>query len=53
MNKKITTIEELAVMIESWFRKIHMHFDRLDAIFDKMDAERETIRKEDLSSPKK
>lgn len=52
-RKKITTLEELAVIIEDWFRKMHKHFDRLDAIFHKLEIGEENIRKEDLSSQKK
>ena len=39
MNKKITTIEELVVIIEAGFQMMNKHFDRLDAIFDRMEEE--------------
>lgn len=39
MNKKIITIEDLAVLIEKWFRVINERFDRMDAIFERMETE--------------
>ncbi len=38
MNKKITTIEDLAVIIEEWFQTINKHFDRIDVILDGLEV---------------
>jgi chromosome segregation ATPase len=38
MNKKITTIEDLAVMIEGEFRGIEKRFDMLEVRMDKLET---------------
>jgi predicted nucleic acid-binding Zn-ribbon protein len=39
MKKKITTIEDLAVMIDKEFRGIEKRFDRLEARMDEVEGE--------------
>jgi hypothetical protein len=46
MNKKITTIDDLAVMIKASFRMINKHFDRIDVILDGLEAESGNVREE-------
>ncbi len=46
MNKKITTIEDLAVMLEGVFRKIEKRLDILEAGSNEIKAEIVQLRKD-------
>jgi predicted nucleic acid-binding Zn-ribbon protein len=44
MNKKITTIEDLAVMLEGEFRRIDKRLDALEDYMNKMKSEMKEVR---------
>jgi hypothetical protein len=46
MNKKITTIEDLAAMIEGEFRMTGKRFEKLEACVDKLESEIKNLRAE-------